>query len=188
VNALFEAAFEVEQYCRAQNWRFCFIGGLAVQRWGEPRQTRDIDLTIFAGLGEERPVIEALLHQYSARLPDARQFALAHRVLLLQSASGVPVDVSLGALSFEARVIARAGGFPIDDHRQVTTCSAEDLVVLKAFADRPQDWIDVESIVVRQGPALDRRVIVAELSPLLELKEDTAPLRRLTTLFEKHRT
>ncbi|HEX4385567.1 MAG TPA: hypothetical protein VH083_21550 [Myxococcales bacterium] len=29
--------------------KFCFIGGLAVQRWGEPRMTRDIVHKVFAG-------------------------------------------------------------------------------------------------------------------------------------------
>lgn len=56
------------------------------------------------------------------------------------------------------------------------TCSAEDLVVLKAFAARPQDWLDVEGVIVRQGPALDRRVVVDELQDLLLLKEDTLPM------------
>lgn len=28
------AAAEVETFCRRMNWRFCFIGGIAVQRWG----------------------------------------------------------------------------------------------------------------------------------------------------------
>lgn len=34
MNPLFEAALEVEAICRAAGFRFCFIGGLAVQRWG----------------------------------------------------------------------------------------------------------------------------------------------------------
>lgn len=48
--------------------------------------------------------------------------------------------------------------------------------MLKAFAARPQDWLDVEGVIVRQGPALDRRVVVDELQDLLLLKEDTLPM------------
>jgi hypothetical protein len=33
---------------------------LAVQRWGEPRITLDVDLTVLAGYGGERPFIDAL--------------------------------------------------------------------------------------------------------------------------------
>ena len=42
-----------------RGWRFCFIGGLAVQKWSEPRVTDDVDLTLFTGLGTEAPFIDA---------------------------------------------------------------------------------------------------------------------------------
>jgi hypothetical protein len=32
----------------------------------------------------------------------------------------------------------------------IRTCSAEDLIVYKAFADRPRDWVDVKGILLRQ--------------------------------------
>jgi hypothetical protein len=35
MNPIFAAAVELQDFCHAQGWRFCFIGGLAVQRWGE---------------------------------------------------------------------------------------------------------------------------------------------------------
>jgi hypothetical protein len=31
---LFAAALDLQQFFEARQWRFCFIGGLAVQRWG----------------------------------------------------------------------------------------------------------------------------------------------------------
>src|ERR1017187_4944246 len=40
---LFEAARQLEVFCDRQGWRSCFIGGIAVQRWGEPRVTLDVD-------------------------------------------------------------------------------------------------------------------------------------------------
>ena len=51
------------------------------------------------------------------------------------------------------------------------TCSAEDLLVLKAFADRPKDWIDIEGILIRQGEHLDWVYIRTQLDPLAELKD-----------------
>lgn len=50
---VFKAACAVQDLCRAEGWRFCFIGGLALQRWGEPRETIDVDLTLLAGFGDE---------------------------------------------------------------------------------------------------------------------------------------
>ena len=51
MNALVAAAADIEHFCRGHKWRSCIIGGLAVQRWGDPRQTRDVDLTVVTGLG-----------------------------------------------------------------------------------------------------------------------------------------
>jgi hypothetical protein len=47
------AAGEVQSFCQQHGWRFCFIGGVAVQRWGEPRLTQDVDLTLLTGFGKE---------------------------------------------------------------------------------------------------------------------------------------
>lgn len=72
------AAGEVQEFCRTHRWPFCFIGVVAVQRWGEPRMTQDVDLTLLTGFGREEQYVDALLTQLQGRRPDARDFALAH--------------------------------------------------------------------------------------------------------------
>jgi len=52
-NRLLDEALEIQEFCEARDWRFCFIGGIAVQHWGEARLTRDADLTVFTGIGDE---------------------------------------------------------------------------------------------------------------------------------------
>ena len=69
-----------------RRWKFCVIGGLAVQRWGEPRLTRVADLTLLTGFGQEGKYIDALLGPFSPRFEGAREFAQANRVLLLSAA------------------------------------------------------------------------------------------------------
>lgn len=187
MNPLFAAAADLQRVLNAKGWRATIIGGLAVQRWGEPRQTRDVDLALLTGFGDEVSFVDHLLEYYPPRRPDARQFALDRRVLLIETSAGIPLDVSLAALPFEERVMDRSSDFAFARDITLRTCSAEDLVVLKAFADRPQDWLDVEGIVVRQGRTLNRARVMEELIPLLELKEDDAPKATLDKLFGKHR-
>lgn len=187
MNPLFAAALDIQAFLAARSWGNTVIGGLAVQRWGEPRQTRDVDLTLVTGVGDEAAFIDPLLAHYPARRPDARAFALSYRVVLLETASGIPVDISLAALPYEERVVERSTDFEFAPGCVVRTCSAEDLVVLKAVADRPQDWLDVQGIVVRQGVKLDRDLITSELGPLLELKEDDSPRTTLQKIFARHR-
>ena len=45
------AAAKLETLLAQQGWRFCFIGGIAVQRWSNPRFTQDIDLTLLTTFG-----------------------------------------------------------------------------------------------------------------------------------------
>lgn len=92
--------------------------------------------------------------------------------MLLRAGSGVGLDVALGALPFEALAVSRSSLFTYPPDVPLRTCSAEDLVVMKAFAGRSQDWVDVERIITRQTGRLDWPHIWRELRPLAELKED----------------
>ncbi|NUQ11539.1 MAG: hypothetical protein HUU26_04300 [Gemmatimonadaceae bacterium] len=64
---------------------------------------------------------------------------------------------------------------------------AEDLVVLKAFAARDRDWVDIAGIAARQGPTLDWDAIFARLQPLVELKEAPEILARLRSVRAEER-
>jgi hypothetical protein len=167
---LFEAARELEAFCDRHGWRSCFIGGIAVQRWGEPRVTRDVDLNLMAGFGGEDSLIDALLAAYSARIENAVEFACRHRVLLLRSSDGVGIGISLGALPFEESMVQRATPFAFGPGLEIRTCSAEDLIVLKLFASRPLDIRDAEGVVIRHKHALDWGYIEEQLRPLVEVK------------------
>ena len=98
---LITEAHRFQTFCRNQKWEFCFIGGLAVQHWGEPRLTRDIDVTVLTGFGREELVVRAILKSYQPRIEEASEFALEHRVLLVRTNSGIGIDISLGAIPFE---------------------------------------------------------------------------------------
>ena len=166
-----QAAAEVQTLCQSHGWAFCFIGGVALQRWSEPRETVDVDLSLFAGFGHEQEFSDVLLKQFEARIPDAAEFAQHRRVLLLRSSKGVGIDVALAALPYEALVIQRSSYFEFPPGISLRTCSAEDLIVLKTFAGRGQDWVDVERIIVRQTGQLDWKYIREQLQPLAELKD-----------------
>ena len=182
MNAVIRAAAELQTVCEAEGWRFCFIGGLAVQRWGEPRETVDVDLTLLTGFGGEDRFVSTLISHFEPRIDDAVNFARANRVLLLRARSGVGLDIALGGLAFEEDAVGRSSLFTFPPDVPLRICSAEDLLVLKAFADRPKDWVDVDGIVIRQAGRIDWEYVRAQLAPLTELKE--AP-EILVTLDER---
>ena len=69
---LLEAARDLQTFLTERQWKFCIIGGIALLRWGEPRFTRDVDVTLLSGFGREDEFIAPLLESgYSGRVPDA---------------------------------------------------------------------------------------------------------------------
>jgi hypothetical protein len=181
---LLEAAREVQDFCDRKGWRFCFIGGLGVLRWGETRVTLDVDLNILTGFGGEDEVIDALLGTFAARLPAAREFAQRNRVLLLYSRSAIGIDISLAALPFEELTIQRASNFVYDNGIELRTCSAEDLVIMKLFASRPGDIRDVEGVAIRNRGRLDWGYIEEQLRPLADLKYDPEIFKTMARVRE----
>lgn len=180
---LFAAALRLQTLFEQRRWRFCIIGGIALLRWGQPRFTRDVDVTLLTGFGNEDSFILPVLSAgYRGRIQDAEAFARRNRVLLVESPEGVPIDIALGGLPFEERAIGRASPFEFEPGCILTCCSAEDLVVLKLFAFRPRDVADVESIAVRQRGRLDWTYIAEQLAPLAELKDEPAILDKLARL------
>lgn len=91
---LFLLASEVQSFRQFPGSPFFFIGGIALQRWGEPRLTTDIGLTILMGFGPETQYIEDLCSAFAGRFPDAADFARQSRSLLLQSERGIPIDIT----------------------------------------------------------------------------------------------
>jgi len=185
VNLLFEAAAEFGRFSDDRNWRYCVIGGLALLRWGEPRTTQDVDFALLTGFGEEERFVREILDRFEPRIEKALDFALKNRVLLVATASGVDIDISLGALPFEEEMTDRAEHFEFFPGLVLPMCTAEDLIVMKAFAGRPHDWRDIEGIVSRQGQRLDAAYVFRHLELLCELKEDAATIPHLEGLLGK---
>lgn len=182
---LLQAAADLQAVCEAHRWRYCFIGGLSVLRWGEPRETVDVDLSLLTGFTNEETFVSALLGAFAPRIPDAPAFARVNRVLLLRADSGVGLDIALAGLPFEALVIERSSVFTYPPAIPLRTCSAEDLIVLKAFADRPKDWMDIEGIIIRRSAGLDWPYVREQLAPLAELKEAPELMSKLEQMRER---
>ena len=61
MNLQFEAAHELHAFFSSNNISYCIIGGIALQHWGEPRFTQDVDATVLITFGEEKKLLEKIL-------------------------------------------------------------------------------------------------------------------------------
>jgi hypothetical protein len=135
------------------------IGGQAVLLYGEPRLTRDIDVTLGVGTDRLASVLELLPEIPLKVLPgDVETFVCRTMVLpALHEATGVRVDLVFSFTPYEQEAIARARGIALGG-RLVRFASPEDVIIHKVFAGRPRDLEDVATIV-RNQPDLDRGYI-----------------------------
>jgi hypothetical protein len=79
----------------------------------------------------------------------------------------------------EEEALGRARTVEISAGVSLPVVSPEDLIVMKTFAGRPRDWLDVRTILIRQRGTLDWSVVQRALPELLELIEEPERWDRL---------
>lgn len=171
---LLRAAFAVQRLIEAPRVRGVLIGGVAVGLLGGARSTQDVDAVILWSSDKLQELIElAAAHGLFPRIDGLIDFARRSRVLLLvHSETGVPVDISLGALPFEELMISNARVVDVPAGH-LTVPLPEDLIVTKAVANRPKDRSDIAALL-RAHPDVKReqvRMVVAEFAAVLKMPE-----------------
>jgi len=149
------------------------IGGLAVSAWGNPRLTRDIDIKVLLRRDERKRLLDTLGDDYRS-LQANPDNALRHNgIVFVLSPEGKRIDIALTDTSFDEELIARAQLVEVLPKLKVRVCSAEDLIVLKIIAIRPQDQQDVATIIQRQGNNLDDAYILKWLKEFEQAIDDS---------------
>lgn len=175
------AAAEIGRFLEERGIPYMIIGGLALQHWGEPRLTRDVDLTILVDPDQMPELVQDILKAFSPRIPDAEAFALRHRVLLIQSSEGVPIDLAMGIPGYEEEALQRSVWIEFPEIGRLRMIAPEDLIIHKCVAGRPRDVEDVIGILIRQRLRVDISWIRRWLAAFREAVDSHDPL----ALFEE---
>jgi predicted nucleotidyltransferase len=148
--SIFEAAVEVASVLEQEQIPYAVLGGVALQHWGEPRTTQDVDIVVLVPSDEEEPFLKRVLSRFQPRIPDALSFAKRHRVLLIATAGAIPIDLSLGIPGYEEEVMRRASRISFAGLPPIRVVSPEDLIVHKCVAGRARDIEDIQRVLIRQ--------------------------------------
>ena len=82
-------------------------------------------------------------------------------------------------MPFEESTILRSSKAERVAGAVLRSCSAEDLIVHKAFAARPQDWVDVEGVILTQCGRLVWSQTWSDLEGLASLKGEPRLVSKL---------
>jgi len=129
---------------------YMIIGGQAVLVYGEPRLTKDIDVTIGVDPVEKDRIIEfAKSMGFTILVKNIEQFIDETFVLPCESEiHRLRVDFIFSNSEFENKAFKRVNQIDIDGYK-VKFASIEDLIIHKIIAGRPRDIEDIKSIILK---------------------------------------
>ena len=134
---------------------YMLIGGQAVLLYGEPRLTRDVDVTLGVGPEGLPELLEWVRGNGWQVLVEAPAEFVGKTMVLpcLEPVSGIRIDLIFSFSLYEQQALKRARRVPIGGV-QVCFASLEDLMIHKVLAGRPRDLEDLR-IVLLKNPAFD---------------------------------
>ena len=129
---------------------YMVIGGQAVLIHGEPRLTRDIDITLGAGPDQVEEVLDIVRSWgWHVLIDNPADFVQRTMVLpCLEPQSGFRVEFIFSFTPYERVALERAVRVNLNG-TDVCFASAEDLIIHKIFAGRPRDFEDARSILLK---------------------------------------
>ncbi len=129
---------------------YMVTGGQAVLVYGEPRMTRDLDITL--GVGPEHlGQIEELVSSLGLKILRSSHAEFVRDRMVLpcgEPESGFRVDFIFSSTPFEQQAIEHARAIRIGG-TDVHFASPEDLIIHKMVAGRPRDEEDVRGILLK---------------------------------------
>jgi len=134
---------------------YMIIGGQAVLLYGEPRLTKDIDITLGVNIDSLEHLLRAVQALALKPLPEDRDSFVRQTMVLptVDEATGIRVDFIFSYTPYETGAIKRAKKVKILD-QEVNFAAPEDLVIHKIFAGRPRDLEDVRTVLLK-NPTID---------------------------------
>jgi predicted nucleotidyltransferase len=160
---------------------YMISGGQAVLLYGEPRLTRDIDVTIGEDISRLPDLLRTVDDTGLTPLPDDVESFVRKTMILPvhHEDTGVRVDFTFSLSPYTIEAIARAHKVAMEG-QEVAFTSVEDLVIHKVIAGRARDLEDVRSVLLRNSD-VDTAYITKWLKKFDESTEDG----RFTGDFQK---
>jgi len=137
---------------KKHNIPYMIIGGQAVLLYGEPRLTRDIDLTLGVNTEYVDELLKVIRELSLKPIPENIKLFVQQTMVLpaLEETTGIRVDFIFSFTTYGIEAIKKARKITIIG-QEVCFASPEDVIIHKIFAGRPRDIEDVRSIILKNS-------------------------------------
>jgi len=155
----------------AQSIRYALVGGLATMLRGRPRFTQDVDLLLdvpqlaLPGLLDVLAELGFLFDSATV----IREFVGEHMTTFRFGT--VRIDWLKPVLPLYARALADASSLTWTEGHPLRVATAEGLILTKMVSFRPQDQVDIETLLIANRDDLDVGVIRQEWSAVAAAEE-----------------
>lgn len=128
---------------------YMIIGGQAVLLYGEPRLTRDIDITLGVTLEKLDFVLDIAKSIGLNPLVDPETFTRKTMVLPCQDPqTDIRIDFIFSFSPYEQQALERVKIVKLGS-ANIKFASLEDLIIHKVIAGRPRDLEDIKSVLIK---------------------------------------
>jgi hypothetical protein len=144
--------------------RYAIVGDLATLMRGRPRFTQDIGVL----LDVPQIALPALLEELARQGFDFDMATVireyVHEHITTVAFGSVRIDWLRPVLPLYARAIAEASKLPWTEGHSLRVASAEGLILTKMVSFRPQDQVDIETLLIANRDEIDVDLIRKEWS------------------------
>lgn len=160
--------------------RYLVIGGMAVNRHGYTRYTKDVDFELDVPPWEVQRLLPIARDAgLTEAFAGAAKQAEVSCLLPLQHPSKVVADLALSPGEYFDTAWSRRATQSLHGS-DVAFAAVEDLIIRKIIANRPLDRVDIDQLLLRHAPRLD----LAYLDTWLERFEEVTDQPLRTTFAE----
>lgn len=149
----------------ARSIRHALIGGLATSLRGRQRTTQDVDFLIDVPQIHLPGLLDDLIERGFTLDPSVVIPAYVRQHITAFSFGAVRIDWLKPVLPLYSRALADAKPLDWSEGHSVRVATAEGLILTKMVAFRPQDQVDIETLLTANRDEIDVDLIREEWSP-----------------------
>jgi hypothetical protein len=158
--SIVDALFKLLQILNRLKLAYMLVGGFAVNYYGEPRATGDIDISIAIDSENIKKFLTVLkkakfvFHEKEV----LTLVKMSNRFLIFDPSNTYRIDCWIPKTSFELNALGRRQNVKIAGQKLFLP-TVEDLILFKLLAGRNKDIDDLNWIIKRQAKKLDRKYL-----------------------------